>query len=312
MDQILTEQEFIEQEKMIKLKENLENKDLDVQMLGRAIKRRLKKNWDLVTAISGEEGSGKSVLDIHLGRAVDPEFTLKRNLLFDPDVDTMKNFIVDLPRYSYIGADECMKILFKLLWSTKASIYLNVLYSLIRKENKATGLCIPNFMDLNKYFRQHRVRLWIEVIERGTAVMFMRDWSPAAKDKWWLDDMQKKIDLSRKKKPIFTMDAEDKITVLKSSRNYVTTIRFSDLNEEDKRVYKELVDQHKKYDKQEHVERLKPRAKDWFEQRNRAIVGMVNMGMTQLDVSKVIGVTPKVVNDIYLKTKIESVATDRI
>lgn len=164
--------------------------------------RRVKKDKDAVIALTGDEGEGKSTLALHiiqetlrLHHKTEEEIleTINDYVIYSPNKEEVKKRIIGLPKYMPVSADEAIKILYKLNWGTEIQKYLNMLYAICRKENKITILCMPRFIDFNEFFRNHRIKFWIHILERGRAVMFSKDWSPFSKDPWWLDENQKII-----------------------------------------------------------------------------------------------------------------------
>jgi len=218
---------------------------LTTKQLGRIIKKRLRQDKDCVVAITGDEGSGKSVLGIQLGKDIDPKFTIYRNILFSPNKDNVLKKMNDLPRYSCVDADEAIKLLYKLKWSSKFSIFINMVYALCRKENNASLLLIPRYKDLNEFFRNHRVYLWICILERGTAIVFGKDWSPFSDDPWYIDENDRLIKKYTKRKKFFGINLETKITILERSRNFLDVLIWDDLESSEKQEYEKLRDRSK-------------------------------------------------------------------
>jgi len=205
------------------------------QFAKRAI-HHLKDDKDSVIGITGDEGSGKSTLAILMSMAADPAFDLERNVLYSPKYDEMKNKVTGLPKYSAIIADEAIRALYKLQWQSKLQQYINILYAICRAENKLTFLLMPRFIDFNEFFRQHRIRFWIHIIdpisrtkEEGHAVIFSKSWNPFTEDAWNFKDMKKVIDdyahLNKLKEVEFSL--RHKAYVLSKSRNYVGIIKFT-------------------------------------------------------------------------------------
>jgi hypothetical protein len=214
---------------------------MKIKELAKSIKERLETDKDLVVAITGNEGDGKSALAIDLGNQGDPNFNLDLNELYSPNAEEMEKKVTTLPKYSYIIADEAIKSLYKLNWATRGQRYLNELYAICRKENKCSILCIPRFSDLNEFFRNHRVKLWLHIIDpisnkknTGQAVVFAPSWSPFVHDPWWFKVNQKLIDEYSHKHRIKEVDyvLDDKIDLLSTSRNFVGVINFNWVDKE--------------------------------------------------------------------------------
>ena len=212
--------------------------------LAKIISDHVRKDYDSVIAITSMfEGDGKSTLALQLGLAIDPNFKLERNVLFAPTVEQMKNLIFSLPKYSVINADEAIKILYKLNWADKLSIFLNQLYALCRKENLITILCMPRFRDFNEFFRNHKIKIWIHILERGRAVIFYKDWNMFARDPWWMDENMKKLEISKKKfKKVIDYNIDEKINIVAKTHNFVGILEFSDIPPELKTEYMRMRD----------------------------------------------------------------------
>lgn len=203
-------------------------------------RKRLKQDKDAVFCISGEEGIGKSTLAIEVAKGIDKDFKLETHELIKPTAEEMTKKITELPKGSAIICDESMRILYKQQWQNRKQKYLNKLFSLCRQEQKIVILCLPRFTDLNEYFRNWRVLVWIHVLDRGKAILFARDWSPFCKDIWWLDENQKLIERYRGHKRLIIFDTDDKVKVLAKSKNFMGVLDFPDLDEETKKQYLDM------------------------------------------------------------------------
>ena len=200
------------------------------------IQESLKTDLDSVVAIGGIEGSGKSTLSIHLCRKLDPEkFRLDRNVIFQPTVGVVTKKIYGLPRYSPISIDEAMRTMYKRNFATTESKTQALIFSMCRKQNKPVFLNIPNFFDLDTYYRNHRVRVWIFIPKRGLAMVLMKDPSPFIADPWHQKENQKIIErIMRKDK----FSIAKLIQALRTTRNYVYEFEFPDLDSKTKALYR--------------------------------------------------------------------------
>jgi len=151
-----------------------------------AIRERLMNDMDLVICIDGEEGSGKSTFAIQLARKINEQFTLKNNVLFAPTIEIVQKAVTTLPKYSPIILDEAVNVAYKMDFATSLSKWLKKFFNLARQENQCVMLLIPNFMDLDSYYRNHRVKMWIKVIgrtkKRGYVVVQL------PRGTWWSND----------------------------------------------------------------------------------------------------------------------------
>ena len=157
--------------------------------------------------------------------------------------EKVKSLISDLPKYSVIVADEAIKLLFKQNWQSKLSKFMNLLFTVSRDENKIVFLLMPRFVDFNEYFRNHRIFLWIHVVERGVAVVFKKEWSPFAVDPWNVSYNSKLITELPKRKE--TMNLNDKIKILARCKGFLCWFRYPDLDKETKKYYRKLKNRNK-------------------------------------------------------------------
>lgn len=196
---------------------------------------RVKLDKDLAIAITAPEGDGKSALSIGLGMEIDPKyFSLERNVLFSPNVGEIRKKIYNLPRFTPIIADEAIKIMYKLNWGTKIQKYLNQIYAVCRNQNKISIFNMPRFTDFSEYFRNHRIKLWIHIVdpinnqkEFGHAVLMSRSWNPITSDPWGLKIFEKAIELERKRKrKDAEYDLNSKIDLFSQLPSFVDVLEF--------------------------------------------------------------------------------------
>ena len=225
-----------------------ENDLLTPGMLAKIFLKRAKSDKDSVVGITGYEGEGKSTLAawiviemLRLLKKSEEEILENFNdyMIYSPKREDMENAVKNLPRYSPINADEAIKALYKLKWGSNSQIYLNTLYGLARQENKTSLLCMPRFKDFNEFFRNHRIRYWVHVLETGYFVLFFKDWSPFSSDPWWMDENQKIVNQGYKKKKVTDFSFEDKSRLLSRTRIYVGMGTFTDLPDDFKKIYRE-------------------------------------------------------------------------
>lgn len=209
--------------------------------LAKSIRRRLNRDYDAVIAVCGYEGDGKSTLAIKLASKVDKNFTLQRNVLFNPTVDTVTESVLrGLPKGSAIVVDEAIKVLYKRGFMNKLQIFLNQIFAICRGQNKCIILCMPEFSDFDSFFRQHRILVWIQLLERGNAVAFVKTWNIFTTDKWNLKANEDLIAKVTGKKSMLDLSTSDKLNMLRRSANYFVDFTFSDLTPDMQREYKEL------------------------------------------------------------------------
>lgn len=216
----------------------------DFEILSRKIRKRLLNDWDIVIAVEGEEGSGKSDFALHLGMCLDKNFDLEKNVAYMPSFKETEDKFNKLKRYSAYVMDEAIKVLYKMYFWHKLQQKIVEMYGTERKQNKCTILCIPRFIDLNENFRNHRVKIRVRIIDRGHAVVYARDPDKDIKDPWHLkQNLHIKKRILRKKvseRTFGEMLAAERRTI-----NYIFDFKFDKLPEEIWEEYKDKVRYHK-------------------------------------------------------------------
>lgn len=196
--------------------------------------QRTKADKDIAIAITGFEGEGKSALSIALSLEIDPLFDVKRNILFNPTVKEITSKIYNLPQHTPLIADEAIKIMYKLNWGQKIQRYLNQIYALCRKQNKISIFNLPRFTDASEYFRNHRIKLWIHILDGlsnkkdyGYAVLMVRSWNPVTTDPWSLKQFEKEMQLGRKRRKVDSeYSIDDRVELFSNLSTYVGVFRF--------------------------------------------------------------------------------------
>lgn len=219
---------------------------MNVDQFGRIVRDLLRNDYDCVIAITSiYEGEGKSTLAKQLDMRIDPNFKLDKNVLFNPTVDQMKNLVLTMPKYSVIDADEAIKILYKLKWADKMQIFLNQLYALARSRNLATILCMPRYRDFGEFFRNHKIRFWIHIVERGTAIIMSKSWNAFSKDPWYLDENERLLEQYIIKRKIYNFNSQEKLKAFSKCKNVIGVLEFEDLPVPVQEEYKALRDKYK-------------------------------------------------------------------
>jgi len=210
---------------------------------GELINQRLNNDYDLVVAITGEEGVGKSTLAIQLGSKIDKDFDLVKNMAYLPDEKEIEDKFHSLQPKQCFVVDEAIRAFYKLRWMDKFQIRLNQMYMTERWQNKCTFLLIPRFTDLNEAFRNHRVNIWIHVIDRGVGLVFKKiSENIFSTDPWKMKENDRLLDKYLvKAKKLFGVDLKEYIEFLsKNTPNFVTAIEFENLQEDIKNEYRRL------------------------------------------------------------------------
>ncbi len=287
---------------------------LTTKQLGKIALERVTRDKDLAMGITGLEGDGKSCVSIQIGIGIDPSFEMFRNVLFDPSVKKIREKIYNLPPYTPIIADEAIKIMYKLNWGSKIQKYLNKIYAVCRNQNKISIFNIPRFTDFAEYFRNHRLRLWLHIVdpisnekEDGHAVVIARSWNPVSVDPWGLKIFEKKLTDERKrgKKDVYyTLD--DKLALFQELPGFVDVLRFN-------WVKKSLWDEYLKLKEEVAVQEDDELEEDksvvelghWMNRTIRAINIFKAMGYSTTEIAKVFNTHPNSVSSWIRKFKAE-------
>lgn len=267
----------------------------------KVLRKRVREDYDAVVGITGDEGVSKSTLANQIGFGVDDKYNLEINVLYTPNKENMKAAIQNLPRFSAINGDEAIKILYKLRWWSPLQIFMNTFYRLCREENKISIFPMPRFSDFNEGFRNHRIMIWIYVLERGLGVAFEKDWSPFAKDPWWMDENQKMIDKYRLGKKMSEFTIERKLHVLQKSRNFLGVITFPDLEPDKRLLYKQLKQQHtyegidEEYREGERFVKLRKKS---TKEKKLLIEALLQEGYSQSKIGDILRVSPSAISQL--------------
>ena len=259
----------------------------------RTLRKKTREDYDAVVGITGDEGVSKSTLANHIGFDTDRAYTFEKNCLFSPDEQSMVEAIRKLPRFSTVNADEAIKILYKQQWWVQ--VFINKFYRLCRQDNKISILCMPRFSEFNEGFRNHRILVWIHLLDRGIGVVFMKDWNPFSPDPWHVKDNYNIIQKYTRRKKYFQVSVERKINILSKSSNFVDTITFPDLPKEKRIEYKVLAAKHKYKGMEEEMKFGQRRSKvdEKYKKRERAWKELIKekTGMTDKQIADRLGVS---------------------
>lgn len=249
--------------------EVLNQERANVKRIIHNIRKRLNANNDMVACISGPEGSGKSTLAIKLGFAIDKNFSIKKNVIVNPDVIKIQEKILrELEPGSALVIDEGIRTMYKRNFFSEENKFLNELFAICRKKRIFTAICIPNFWDLDQFYKNHRVKAWFYVPIRGKAVVFVPDYDAFAEDKWELRENRKIVVQKRGRRKIAEFGIGDLLNIYRDYNNhYVGDFSFTKLAPHIEEEYLKEVEEFRKEldfnkDKKEKKDRYKRRFVD--------------------------------------------------
>lgn len=132
----------------------------------------LKLSYDFVLIITGDTGTGKSMLSLHiielwyrviLGKEITPEHIKQINTDYKKWVVNFR----DLEPYDINIYDEGATALDSKDAMNRLSKDLSKLFNVFRSKRFFTVIVLPSYFNLNKYFRENRLRSLMWVDKRG-------------------------------------------------------------------------------------------------------------------------------------------------
>lgn len=201
---------------------------MTMEKLAKLIRKRLRNDKDIVIAVTGDEGEGKSRFTIELAKMIDPRFDVKKNIAYRGRKEIEEKFN-SLPKYSVLDIDEAIKDFFSRNAMTLDNKKLVQLFSIIREKNIVTFLLLPNFWNLDPYYRNHRIRIWIHLTKQGHVLVLKKSINQFTFDKWYQALNEKLVNkyLDR------YGDAHENYTrVCKKTKGYVIDFNYTVGNEQ--------------------------------------------------------------------------------
>lgn len=120
----------------------------------------IKKDWDMIFAVDGAEGSGKSVLAMQMAKYCDPNLELEQ-VVFTPK--EFRKVVINAKKYSAIIYDEAYTGLNSRATMSMINRTLISMLAEIRQKNLFIFVVMPCFFDLDKYVTLWRSRALIHV-----------------------------------------------------------------------------------------------------------------------------------------------------
>ncbi len=158
---------------------------------------------DAHIAISADEGDGKSTL---LGSIVKryPDSNMKDNIVYTNNVKEFYDKYNNITEGTILGIDEALDLINRLDWHrAEVKDLVKHIRGKVRKEKRAAFVYnVQLFRDLHSYWRNHRIRYWIELTPRewfsdtntNRAYVLERSRVPfitGKRDAWLLDENEK-------------------------------------------------------------------------------------------------------------------------
>lgn len=210
--------------------------------------QNLENDKDYVIAVTGDEGEGKSLnAAFNIGKRFWKDFDPDDNIVYTGSGDEFDKKYSKLQRKGVFIIDEAVKLAYKMDFaSTKTKNIVKRFTADVRKEKLACHiLCIPVLSELVTNFRTHRVKMWIELLDRkdfqqgyAGAIVFTKERNPftdTQSDPWLLKLFGKKWMEKIKDGELRT--SQEKLDFLRSHPYYFGEIVFPKPSDSDIEKY---------------------------------------------------------------------------
>lgn len=303
------------------LKDYVDNLDSNLKLFCRLVRKDQRDEKDYVIAITGYPGLGKSQLSAVLGMLIDHNYSFDKNICFIPTSKEIKEQYLNLPMYSVLHVDEASRGMHKHKWHDKMQQTLNELYDTDREGHfLCTLLLMPRFQNFTENFRNFRIKYWININDRGLAVVYKRDEDKDAKDPWHLDENYKLKQKQWKNKKIYDRSIPEVIRMEQRTLNYWFYFTLPALPKEVWDIYQHLKRESrilaKKNEEDLDIESHKDRLDREKKERWATIAKLKSEGKTHEEIGAILGVTSETVrrnvksmsvyNDIFGGSKFTS------
>lgn len=148
------------------------------------IKEMQEYDNDMIIAISGARGTGKSTLMMQIVKALkEGWYDFEKYHIYDRN--ELKEKLETFEEKETICIDEAISSLFKREFQNKNQNYIIKMFNMYRDKRYLIFLLIPHFWDLDAAVRNSFiVKWWIHVYQRGEAIIFTHDSNPGTWDPW--------------------------------------------------------------------------------------------------------------------------------
>jgi len=197
------------------------------------------KDMDVLMATTGFKGCGKTTFNIQVNRRYSQRYL---KVKFDNDRFTAwDNYDVftkihTLPEYSPLNCDEAVRFAMGEDWMTAESKELKKLFTQIRVKHMIVEFAIPDFWWLDRKYRESLITIWVHIVKRGYAIVFLPDLTPGVDDVWHRDQFRKLF--KRTTFNFFSANIDKIIKLMRKHRCYYDEFKFPKLPE---RVYNDYL-----------------------------------------------------------------------
>ena len=279
---------------------------LSITKLANIFVKRQQEDYDNFIAITGYEGRGKSTLALRLANKTaslnNTSFKVKENIVFNDK--ELNNALDTLQKESVIQVDEAISMLYKRDWNSSINKTLIKRFAKIRKNRFTIFFLIPSFNDIDYQLRNHRVFMWIHVVARGLAAVFIKSENPFSNDPWNLSSNEREVEKKYKPKD----GIQNLISALEGLENFIGWIQFDKLETKMWHEYVEYADYKKQEYEEQGEDEMSKTEKKRLIQMATAAKNLVERGYTQKEVAEIFGVDRTTVNK-WIRDVLKSEAT---
>lgn len=175
-----------------------------MENLKNRILKPLKTGKDYVIAVTGDVGEGKSTSAINLSEKLYPDFDMWKNIIYTGSIREYEEKYEILEERGVLIFDEAIELMYALdfMKSNVKDLVKNFAAKHRKEKHAIYILNIPHLTDLTKYWREKRVKMWIELLAREAfkkdrvgAVVFEKEripFLPSSADVWLMKSYYKK------------------------------------------------------------------------------------------------------------------------
>ncbi|MCC5994267.1 MAG: winged helix-turn-helix transcriptional regulator [Candidatus Aenigmarchaeota archaeon] len=256
------------------------------------------KDFDVIAAVTGPKGMGKSSLAIQLSRQIlklqEKEFEPERHVAYL--YEDVINKINELDEHEPLIIDEAVNVMMGEDWNKIESKYLKKVFAKLRVRHLIVFLCIPKFEWLDKKYREGMVNALFLVPTRGTFIFLTP--KPFSDDPWEEEKLKKVFG----KLDYFTLATGtiNKIVLNQSLKQLGIDATFGEFREVDERIYNKY-----KAMREAAIEKSSEQGEVLKIEASKIpliikINEMKNLGITNKEIAKQLGISEAAVSK-YLK-----------
>ncbi len=244
--------------------------------------------------------TGKSMSTTTISLLIDHKYSFKKNVCFIPTSKEIKDMYLNLPMYSVLHIDEASRGMHKQQWHDKIQQTLNTLYDTEREGHYLCSILImPRFQNFTENFRNFRIKYWINIINRGIGICYIKDEDKDTKDPWHLDDNYKLKQKNWRGKQIFERQINDVIEMEKKTKNYFFWFKIPKIPDEIWEEYQDLKKQSRvdarEREEELDVESYKDRLNNEKMARWKQIKEMKDKANTHDEIAVMLGCSPQTI-----------------